>query len=82
MHSLIVKITNVPIGSRWIQNADKVPDIPLGENVRAKIQQFSLMNKFKKKVISVSYSTSSIDGLDFEVKLHEFLHFISDQFSW
>ncbi|PWA39666.1 EF-hand domain pair, Serine/threonine protein kinase, striated muscle-specific [Artemisia annua] len=52
--------------SRWIQNADNVPDIPLGENVRAKIQQFSLMNKFKKKVISLvaeNLPHEQIDGL-------------------
>ncbi|XP_058202051.1 calcium-dependent protein kinase 24-like [Rhododendron vialii] len=38
---------------RWIYNADQVPNIPLGENVRARIKQFSLMNKFKKKVLRV-----------------------------
>lgn len=41
---------------RWIYNADQVPNIPLGENVRARIKQFSLMNKFKKKVLRVSCS--------------------------
>ncbi|KAL7595994.1 hypothetical protein Lser_V15G29437 [Lactuca serriola] len=39
--------------NKWIQNAHKVPNIPLGEHVRARIQQFSLMNKFKRKVIRV-----------------------------
>ena len=38
---------------RWIRNAHKVPDIPLGDNVRTRIQQFSLMNKFKRKVLGV-----------------------------
>ncbi|XP_071706396.1 calcium-dependent protein kinase 24-like [Rutidosis leptorrhynchoides] len=54
------------LGSRWIQNADKVPDIPLGDDVRARIQQFSLMNKFKKKVISLvaeNLPDEQIDGL-------------------
>ncbi|KAK4795462.1 hypothetical protein SAY86_013456 [Trapa natans] len=37
----------------WIQNKDKAPNIFLGENVRSKIKQFSLMNKFKKKVLRV-----------------------------
>ncbi|KAI5658094.1 hypothetical protein M9H77_26887 [Catharanthus roseus] len=37
----------------WIQNADTVPTIPLGERVRTKIKQFSLMNKFKKRVLTV-----------------------------
>ncbi|XP_024969745.1 calcium-dependent protein kinase 24-like [Cynara cardunculus var. scolymus] len=41
------------LGSQWIQHAHNAPDIPLGEQVRARIQQFSLMNKFKKKVISL-----------------------------
>lgn len=36
---------------RWITNANTVPNICLGENVRTKIKQFSLMNKFKKRVL-------------------------------
>ncbi|KAK6122894.1 hypothetical protein DH2020_043360 [Rehmannia glutinosa] len=39
--------------SKWIQNADKVSNIPLGERVRTRIKQFSLMNKFKKRVLRV-----------------------------
>ncbi|KAA8531388.1 hypothetical protein F0562_006116 [Nyssa sinensis] len=38
---------------RWIQNANKVPNVPLGEKIRTRIKQFSLMNKFKKKVLRV-----------------------------
>ncbi|KAI7753876.1 hypothetical protein M8C21_025632, partial [Ambrosia artemisiifolia] len=66
---LYILLCGVPpfwAGSRWIQNADNVPDIPLGENVRAKIQQFSLMNKFKKKVIRLvaeNLPNEQIDGL-------------------
>ncbi|XP_050372458.1 calcium-dependent protein kinase 24 [Argentina anserina] len=37
----------------WIRNANEVPDVPLGENVRLRIKQFTLMNKFKKKVLRV-----------------------------
>ncbi|KAL3583168.1 hypothetical protein D5086_014229 [Populus alba] len=37
----------------WIQNASDVPNISLGENVRTKIKQFSLMNRFKKKALRV-----------------------------
>ncbi|KAF8402288.1 hypothetical protein HHK36_013240 [Tetracentron sinense] len=37
----------------WLQNANKVPNICLGESVRARIKQFSLMNKFKKRVLRV-----------------------------
>ncbi|KAK6122860.1 hypothetical protein DH2020_043386 [Rehmannia glutinosa] len=39
--------------NKWIQNADKVSNIPLGERVRTRIKQFSLMNKFKKRVLRV-----------------------------
>ncbi|KAI7738998.1 hypothetical protein M8C21_030531, partial [Ambrosia artemisiifolia] len=52
--------------NHWIQNAHKVSIIPLGENVRSKIQQFSLMNKFKKKVITVvaeNLPDEQVDGL-------------------
>lgn len=38
----------------WLQNASAVPNIPLGEAVRTRLQQFSVMNKFKKKALIVS----------------------------
>lgn len=37
----------------WIQNANKASNVPLGENVITRIKQFSLMNKFKKRVLRV-----------------------------
>ncbi|CAI0397098.1 unnamed protein product [Linum tenue] len=37
----------------WIQNASQAPTVSLGENVGARIRQFSLMNKFKKRVLRV-----------------------------
>ncbi|XP_051118367.1 calcium-dependent protein kinase 24-like [Andrographis paniculata] len=41
------------LASEWIQLADSAPDISLGEGVQARIKQFSLMNKFKKKVLGI-----------------------------
>ncbi|KAK3444054.1 hypothetical protein EUGRSUZ_A00262 [Eucalyptus grandis] len=38
---------------KWIQNVDKASNVSLGQNVRTRIKQFSLMNKFKKKVLRV-----------------------------
>ncbi|KAJ0787570.1 putative non-specific serine/threonine protein kinase [Helianthus annuus] len=52
--------------NQWIQNAHKVSNIPLGENIGSRIQQFSLMNKFKKKVITVvaeNLPDEQVDGL-------------------
>ncbi|KAL3634353.1 Calcium-dependent protein kinase 24 [Castilleja foliolosa] len=52
--------------SQWIQNADKVPNIPLGERVRTRIKQFSLMNKFKKRVLGVvadNLPDEQVDGI-------------------
>ncbi|ONK56846.1 uncharacterized protein A4U43_C10F13710 [Asparagus officinalis] len=37
----------------WMQNASTAPDIPLGDTVRCRLQQFSVMNKFKKKALRV-----------------------------
>ncbi|XP_022885271.1 calcium-dependent protein kinase 10-like [Olea europaea var. sylvestris] len=37
----------------WIQNAKKAPDVPLGDIVRARLKQFSVMNRFKKKALRV-----------------------------
>lgn len=39
----------------WLQNAKKAPDVNLGETVRARLQQFSVMNKFKKKALRVRF---------------------------
>ncbi|XP_043703835.1 calcium-dependent protein kinase 8-like [Telopea speciosissima] len=39
------------LAHHWLQNAEKVPNISLGEVVRTRIKQFSLMNKFKKRVL-------------------------------
>ncbi|WOL11686.1 calcium-dependent protein kinase 20 [Canna indica] len=37
----------------WLQNAKKAPNVNLGETVRARLQQFSGMNKLKKKALRV-----------------------------
>lgn len=38
----------------WLQNHTVIPNIPLGETVRFRLKQFSVMNKFKKKALRVS----------------------------
>ncbi|EAZ43505.1 hypothetical protein OsJ_28121 [Oryza sativa Japonica Group] len=35
----------------WLKNADTAPNVSLGDAVRARLQQFSAMNKFKKKAL-------------------------------
>ncbi|GAV90073.1 Pkinase domain-containing protein/EF_hand_5 domain-containing protein [Cephalotus follicularis] len=50
----------------WLQNGNTAPNVSLGENVRTRIKQFSLMNKFKKKVLRVvadMLPDDQIDGL-------------------
>lgn len=37
----------------WLQNANMAPNISLGETVRTRLQQFSVMNRFKKKALRV-----------------------------
>ena len=37
----------------WVQNAKKAPNVPLGDIVRSRLKQFSMMNRFKKKVLRV-----------------------------
>ncbi|XP_058102396.1 calcium-dependent protein kinase 8-like [Magnolia sinica] len=37
----------------WMQNVNKAPDTPLGETVKARLKQFSAMNKLKKRVLRV-----------------------------
>jgi hypothetical protein len=40
----------------WLQNAKKAPNVPLGDIVRARLKQFSVMNRFKKRALRVSIS--------------------------
>lgn len=37
----------------WIQNAKKASNVPLGDIVRTRLKQFSVMNRFKKKALRV-----------------------------
>nr|AHA61365.1 calcium-dependent protein kinase [Arachis hypogaea] len=37
----------------WIQNAKKAPNIPLGDAVKSRLKQFSMMNRFKRKALRV-----------------------------
>ncbi|CAI9259561.1 unnamed protein product [Lactuca saligna] len=37
----------------WIQNAKKAPNVSLGETVKARLKQFSVMNKLKKRALRV-----------------------------
>ncbi|KAG0487262.1 hypothetical protein HPP92_009357 [Vanilla planifolia] len=45
----------------WLQNAKKAPNVNLGETVRARLQQFSVMNKFKKKALRVVAEHLSVE---------------------
>ncbi|KAJ0982662.1 hypothetical protein J5N97_010917 [Dioscorea zingiberensis] len=45
----------------WLQNIKKAPDVPLGESVRARLQQFSVMNKFKKRALRVVAEHLSVE---------------------
>ncbi|XP_019154468.1 PREDICTED: calcium-dependent protein kinase 10-like isoform X1 [Ipomoea nil] len=48
----------------WIQNAKKAPNAPLGDVVRTRLKQFSLMNKFKKKALRVIAEHLTIDEVE------------------
>ncbi|MBA0747861.1 hypothetical protein Gogos_004738 [Gossypium gossypioides] len=37
----------------WLQNAKKAPNVPLGKIVKARLKQFSVMNKVKKRALRV-----------------------------
>ncbi|CAA6659130.1 unnamed protein product [Spirodela intermedia] len=50
----------------WMQNAKTAPNVPLGETVRARLKQFSVMNKFKKialRVVAEHLSTEEVSGI-------------------
>ena len=41
----------------WLQNAKKAPNVSLGETVRSRLKQFSVMNKLKKNALRVMTQT-------------------------
>ncbi|CAA6667322.1 unnamed protein product [Spirodela intermedia] len=45
----------------FLVNAKKAPNVNLGETVRARLQQFSVMNKFKKKALRVIAEHLSVE---------------------
>ncbi|XP_050223865.1 calcium-dependent protein kinase 8-like [Mercurialis annua] len=50
----------------WLQNAKKAPNVSLGETVKARLKQFSVMNKLKKRalrVIAEHLSVEEVAGL-------------------
>ncbi|KHG02427.1 Calcium-dependent protein kinase 32 [Gossypium arboreum] len=51
----------------WLQNAKKVPNVPLGETVKARLKQFSIMNKLNKRAL--------------RVRIHLIYIFYNEQFS-
>nr|ABF81834.2 calcium-dependent protein kinase 1 [Rubia cordifolia] len=45
----------------WLQNANKAPNVSLGETVRARLKQFSVMNKLKKRALRVIAEHLSVE---------------------
>ncbi|XP_024025214.1 calcium-dependent protein kinase 8 [Morus notabilis] len=45
----------------WLQNAKKAPNVSLGETVRARLKQFSVMNKLKKRALGVIAEHLSVE---------------------
>ncbi|KAG2536059.1 calcium-dependent protein kinase 9-like [Panicum virgatum] len=48
----------------WLQNERKAPNVPLGDVVRARLQQFSAMNKLKKKAMRVIAEHLSVEEVE------------------
>lgn len=48
----------------WLQNAKKAPNVPLGDIVRARLKQFSVMNRFKKKAMQVIAEHLSVEEVE------------------
>ncbi|KAF5179727.1 Calcium-dependent protein kinase [Thalictrum thalictroides] len=48
----------------WIQNAKKAPNVSLGDVVKSRLKQFSVMNRFKRKALRVIADHLSIGQVD------------------
>eukprot|EP00252_Welwitschia_mirabilis_P021500 TRINITY_DN5531_c0_g1_i1.p1 TRINITY_DN5531_c0_g1~~TRINITY_DN5531_c0_g1_i1.p1 ORF type:complete len:532 (+),score=105.41 TRINITY_DN5531_c0_g1_i1:987-2582(+) len=50
----------------WLQHARKAPNVPLGDVVKSRLKQFSVMNRFKKRalrVIAEHLSVEEVEGI-------------------
>nr|AGM20664.1 CDPK [Populus tomentosa] len=48
----------------WLQNAKKAPNVPLGDIVRTRLKQFSMMNRFKKRALRVIAEHLSVEEVE------------------
>ncbi|CAL5000817.1 unnamed protein product [Urochloa decumbens] len=53
----------------WLRDADAAPNVSLGDAVRARLQQFSAMNKFKKKALGVVARSLPVEELESYMKM-------------
>ncbi|GER55057.1 calcium-dependent protein kinase [Striga asiatica] len=68
---LVKKMLNPDAGRRltaqqvlehpWLQNINKAPNVSLGETVKARLKQFSVMNKLKKRALRVVAEHLSVE---------------------
>jgi hypothetical protein len=64
----------------WLQNAKKAPNVPLGDIVRSRLKQFSVMNRFKKKALRVSISSSFV--CNYQLKFWSLMQFRIKLINW
>uniref|UniRef100_J3LRP4 non-specific serine/threonine protein kinase n=1 Tax=Oryza brachyantha TaxID=4533 RepID=J3LRP4_ORYBR len=48
----------------WLHHPARAPNVPLGDVVRARLKQFSLMNRFKKKAMRVIAEHLSVEEVE------------------
>ncbi|CAN6470403.1 unnamed protein product [Victoria cruziana] len=48
----------------WLQNAKKAPNVPLGDGVKTRLKQFSMMNRFKRRALRVIADHLSIEEVE------------------
>lgn len=48
----------------WLLNAKKAPNVPLGDVVKSRLKQFSMLNRFKRKALKVIADHLSIEEVE------------------
>ncbi|KAF2288525.1 hypothetical protein GH714_008175 [Hevea brasiliensis] len=56
--------TRLGLEHPWLQNAKKAPNVPLGDVVKSRLKQFSMMNRFKRKALRVIADFLSIEEVE------------------
>ncbi|KAG6496227.1 calcium-dependent protein kinase 3-like isoform X1 [Zingiber officinale] len=62
----------------WLQDAKKIPDVPLGDVIKSRLEHFSSMNRFKRRALRVIADNLSIEEVEDVKEMFKIIDIDSD----